>query len=163
MSQYDDEFRRSRPSPEGSVTSDVRRSAEDVAETARSAGERVISSVREEAGSAAESGKEMAASRLDHIVSALYASADELQRRDDRLASGVQGIAEQVQAAVRHLRNQDLEGLSSELSDFARHNPGAFLGGAAILGFAISRLATTPSRRGAEGFEEYRGSEGGSI
>lgn len=157
----EEEFSR-RPSEGGGET--VRRQAREVADTARTAGERVARTARDEAGAAAESGKEMVASRLDNIVAALHASGDELQHRDDRMGEGVHRLAEQVRSVARHMHNQDLEGLSRELSSFARHNPGAFLGAAAVLGFAVSRLATAPEGREDPG-EEYSSDagEGGRL
>lgn len=161
MSQTSDEFS-PRPSSQGGAES-VRQSAREVAESAKAAGESVGRSAREEAGSMAESGKEAIASRLDNIVAALRASADELQHRDDRLGDGVQRIAEQVRSAARHLHDQDFEGLSRELSSLARQNPGVFLGGAALLGFAVARLATTPPPRGRERYSGEHAGEGGRL
>lgn len=141
---YQDEPR----SGPGSRGPESRRQLQQAAEEARAAGQEVAEEVRAEAESAAEAGKEAAAGRLENIVSALYASADELGRKQDRLGDAVRGIAGQVHSAAQHLREQDLGGLSREISDFARRNPGAFLAGAALLGFAVSRLATVPARQG---------------
>ncbi|MFP3944543.1 MAG: hypothetical protein ACLFWF_11655 [Alphaproteobacteria bacterium] len=159
MSHTSENEFRSRPSSEGGAES-VRHSAQEVAESAREAGARVAGTARAEAGSAVESGRELIASRLDNIVAALHASADELQHRDDRLSEGVVMLADQVRSAARHLHEQDLQGLSRELSSFARHYPGIFLGGAAVLGFAVSRLATAPEPQG-RGYRPGKPTEGG--
>ncbi len=161
MPHTSDEFG-SRPPPGGGAES-VRQSARDVAESARAAGEHVAGTAGAEARSAAESGKEIVASRLDNIVAALRASADELQHRDDRLGEGVQRIAEQARSVARHLHDQDLEGLSRELSSFARDNPGVFLGGAAVLGFALARLTMAPPPPGREGYIGEEAGEGDRL
>ncbi|MGB3405853.1 MAG: hypothetical protein WBA67_00020 [Jannaschia sp.] len=49
-------------------------------------------------------------------------------------------VATNLTRAADFVRHQDLSSVTSDLTRFARQNPALFLGGAAIAGFALSRL-----------------------
>ena len=54
-------------------------------------------------------------------------------------------IADGLADAADAVRNRDVNELAGDLTGFARRNPLAFLGGAALLGFAATRFAKASS------------------
>lgn len=71
-----------------------------------------------------------------------FASA--LRRASDELDSGstpermIGQMAEDLAEATDNLRHKSLEDLARDTNNFARRNPVAFVGGAALLGFAAA-------------------------
>lgn len=86
-----------------------------------------------------------AAQEIRQIADALQTAARELdegtsqRRMFDRLASNVDHVAKAV-------TDRDMGEMLNDLNDLARRNPMLFLGGAALAGFAATRLATASAR-----------------
>jgi hypothetical protein len=129
------------------VAGSLKGSAEEIGERAKSAGQTIAHEAKERAFGAAEEGKSHAAERVDHLASALNASAAELQGREEWLAKGMSSAAHYLEDVSTHLRNQDLEGIAREVSGYARRHPGIFLFGAAALGFGLARVARASRER----------------
>ncbi|SIO00591.1 hypothetical protein [Vannielia litorea] len=98
-----------------------------------------------EAGQRAEAGKATVADEISGVGNALRRAADELhkgspqERTFGRMATALADLSDKV-------RDKDLGEVAGDLSTFARNNPLAFLGGAALLGFAGTRLARASQR-----------------
>ena len=71
----------------------------------------------------------------------------------ESFASATDRFAERVQDIGESVRGKDSKQILRDAQRFARENPTAFIVGAALLGFAISRFLTTSS----EESEEYEG------
>jgi len=70
-------------------------------------------------------------------------------------ANGIQAqvvdhVACQIEDIAGRLRKSDLGAVTREVSDIARRHPALFIGGAAVLGFAVTRVlkARDPEARG---------------
>lgn len=142
------------------TSSDQSKSAKDMAwetkEAARNRAEELGETAKSEASAMAEKGK-----------SAAYAKADEAKGRG---ADEVERTAEQLRAAGREfgegsyayeaadylatslhdaadvLRSRDLNTMVDDVTQFARRNPGVFLGGAAMVGFFAARMLKASDR-----------------
>ncbi len=125
----------------------ARRAAEDLGHKARDAGNDIANEARHQARSAAEAGTNAAAGRLDTIAQALKASAGELRGKENWLADAVETAAVELRGASSHLHDRGIEGISGDLTAFARRNPAAFLGTTMLLGFAFSRFAKASETR----------------
>lgn len=94
----------------------------------------------EEARTRAEGAKQTVADEVSAVGDALRTAAGELRdgspqaQMFGRMAEGLAEFADSV-------RGRSVPTLVDDLGAFARRNPGAFLGGAALLGFAAVRAA----------------------
>jgi uncharacterized protein YukE len=114
---------------------------EEAKETARALGEEVAGKAR----ARAEGVKDGVASEFSSISDALRRASDEL--RDGSPQERTFGAAaDAIADFADSMRDRDLGQMVDELSDFARRNPIGFLGGAALLGFAGTRLAKASRR-----------------
>jgi uncharacterized protein YjbJ (UPF0337 family) len=114
----------------GRVTDEARHQVQDLAEDARS-------QLRSQAETqTANLGRTMDdwGGRLHALADGRAEEAGEVQDLTHRIADGMQGLADRIDEL-------GFDGAVSELQRFARRRPGAFLAGAAVLGFAASRLA----------------------
>lgn len=128
---------------------------EEARTEARSFGEDVAEKAREQA----EGVKDGFASEVSSVSRALRRASEEL--RDGSPQERTFGAAADAMADFADsVRDRDLGQMVDELSDFARRNPVGFLGGAALLGFAGTRLAKASRRArsespGAPGLDPY--------
>ncbi len=130
--------RKSNPDTAKSATEDLRRGAEA---TVRDVSDTVVG----EAQTRADAAKEGVADEISSVSRALRKASEELrggspqERTFGAAASSMADFADTV-------RDKDLGEMVDELGDFARRNPVAFLGGAALLGFAGVRMAKASRR-----------------
>ena len=100
-----------------------------------------------EASHRAEAGKDSVADEISDIGNALRRASDELrsgspqERTFGQMAGALADVSDRI-------REKDLGEIAGDLSDFARRNPLAFLGGAALLGFAGTRFVRASQRGG---------------
>lgn len=120
--------------------------------------EKVKSVAREEADelrgharSFADDQKHYAADRLDGMADAVNRVADELEGEQEMIARYARQLAGGVNSMAEQARSSSVDELVHKASDFGRQNPAAFLGAAALLGFAASRFLTASSHRVNEG------------
>ena len=136
--------------PEEAVRSgkeNVKRTAQEAsstlqheAERARQAGRSYARDVRHEAASRAESGKNQMAEEVSRLAGALHDAADNLEEgsiQSHLLHRAAAGVDE----AAANLKDRSLGEMVSSLSQYGRRNPATFIGGAAVLGFAMARFA----------------------
>ncbi len=128
--------------------------AQDLSDDVRHKAEEAGKSAVREARVRAEDAKDGVAAELSSIGNALRRASDELregspqERTFGSMATAMADLADTV-------RDKDLGEMVDDLSDFARRNPVAFLGGAALLGFAGMRVAKA-SRRERQIDDRYR-------
>ena len=142
--------------------------ARDVSQAAREAGRETYDAARDTLGRAAEEARNMAQNEAgrraeagkSHLADEGRRLADSLheaagaQRRGSPQARILDRVAESVAEASDELRGQSVGRLLHDAEDFARRHPGAFVAGAALLGFAATRFvrasAAHPAEAGAE-------------
>jgi hypothetical protein len=133
------------------VAQDAKQEARSVADTARHEAGRVADEVRHQATNLTHSTREQlhhqAQSQTEHLGEAIGGMGDRIQALADGRpedAGNVQdlarSIADQARTVSRRIDELGFDGSVDELQRYARRRPGAFLAGAAALGFAAARL-----------------------
>lgn len=124
------------------------------------AGSGTRSQVREKASVLARGVKEQARARYDErknvAVGELGTLASQLRSVVDELSSShpdnmtgrlVSTLADRIESFGQSLEGKDLDTLISDVEQFARRNPAAFLGGAVAVGFLASRFLKSSASR----------------
>ena len=137
--------------PTGTSTSrstdanEAKGAAKDLGQSARDAGQKAASAATHEAQHQAEAARGRAADEVSDISVALRRAAEETREGSPQERTfGM--LAETLADAADAIRTKDLGEVTHDLSTFARRNPLAFLGGAALVGFAATRFAKASSR-----------------
>jgi hypothetical protein len=127
------------------TAADVKRLAEKataaVADEVRGAVQHGAAQAREAAAARTDDAKKALAREVAAAAEALGAASSNLEERSvqrtlfDEVS---RGLASMSQA----LEGRSVGELVAEVAEFGRRNPAAFLGGAALAGFAVARLAT---------------------
>ena len=125
---------------------EIKREAQKLSDTARNVGKDAYNRISEAGTQKTEEVKDGAASEIDNISSALRSAAEKSREGSPQERTFGQA-AEALADFSDTVRNKDLGQLLSEVNTFARRNPMAFLGGAALLGFAATRFAKASSSR----------------
>ena len=88
------------------------------------------------------------AEQVSGLASALHSTAEHLRTRDQSaMAQYTQQAAEGLQRFSQTLKDRDLGSLMGQVENFARHQPGAFIGSAALLGFMATRFLKSSAER----------------
>lgn len=140
---------------------------EDVASTAQETARTIGDELREKGAEAAGAAKQAARNQAERIRDRAFAQGEEyrdhaanetekvasaLRRASADLSSGspqeqfVGQIADGVADAADRMRGMTLDDVARETTGFAKRHPAAFLGGAALLGFAASRFLKATER-----------------
>jgi F0F1-type ATP synthase membrane subunit b/b' len=118
-------------------TADLKRKAE---ETASDMGAR--------ARSVATDQKNAAAHRMEGVAHALRRASDDLRDQGQPMvAEYSRHVAEGLESFADSLGKRDVDELVEGVEDFARTRPVAFLGGAAVAGFALARFMKSSAAR----------------
>src|SRR3546814_5877843 len=102
----------------------------------------------------------MMADRIDGVASAIRQAAGELSSQQQPTIAGyVEDVAEAVSGFSNTVRDRDVVDLAHDAEDLARHNPGLFLAGSVLVGFAAARffraVADSPRRETGTRSEEH--------
>jgi ElaB/YqjD/DUF883 family membrane-anchored ribosome-binding protein len=126
--------------------------AESLKEEAKVRAGRLLDDAKDRARSAIDQRKEGLAQDVGDFAHALRASASDLQEHDKNyVAHYVEQAASSVEQIADTLHRQDLKELMRHTEDFARRQPGLFIGGAVAAGFALARfLKSSAERRAVE-------------
>jgi hypothetical protein len=119
---------------------------------------------KEEVTHRAEGAKSSIADEISGVAEALRHATDEM--RDHSTSRRAVGwFADSLSDASQAIRSRDTGQLMNDIGGFARRNPALFLGGAALVGFAISRFAKASSRSSAGDYDtrSWEGSDGDSM
>lgn len=115
---------------------------------AKSAARVEISHATEKAKEAAEGQKDFAAEQVGSIAAAIGKVGDELQQGDQAAVGRyAKQIGSTVQRFADDIKGKDMGQIAGMAEDFGRQNPAAFLGIAALAGFAASRFLTASADR----------------
>jgi hypothetical protein len=149
------------------VAHETKDEAASVARTAQHEAGRVADEVRHQTRDLVEDARhelhQQARTQTEHLGGAMSSLGERMHalaegRPED--AGQVQDVAHRIADQVEHLAHRvdelGFDGAVSELQRFARRRPGAFLAGAAALGFAASRLARGATDDGDTGSEGDR-------
>jgi ElaB/YqjD/DUF883 family membrane-anchored ribosome-binding protein len=148
----------------------AQRAASDAQELGQQAQEK-IGEVTDKAKSFAAEQKDFAANQINGVADAISRVAGELEGSDQQsvgryardLANGLSKLGKQIES-------RDVDDLLGAAQDFGRNQPVAFLGIAALAGFAASRFALASNHRrdtqgspaaSSSGTDAYRSSQGG--
>ena len=130
----------------GAASEEVKAGAQDAADT-----------VSAEAAHYADEAKGAAADEVKDVASALRTAAKEMRSGSAQERTFSQ-IAEGLADASDAMRDKDLGEMVGAVSNFAKRNPMAFLGSAALIGFAATRFAraSTDGRTDPGGAGQHR-------
>jgi hypothetical protein len=84
--------------------------------------------------------KSAGASRLDDMARAVHGAADELNGQMPLAAEFAHAAASRLERGAGALRDHTMRQLVGDLNAFGRRDPLMMFGGAAVAGFALSRL-----------------------
>ncbi|MDX1931176.1 MAG: hypothetical protein SFU56_01085 [Capsulimonadales bacterium] len=85
--------------------------------------------------------KDQAADTLNATVQALEATGQQFRERELGFVAGyTDNLTGQVRQLTDYLRDRDIDDLIRDTEAFARRNPSVFIGGAFLLGVALSRF-----------------------
>jgi hypothetical protein len=91
--------------------------------------------------------KDLLAGQLGGVSEALQNAASELEGRQQSGSQYVRMIADGADRLTTTLRDKDVDQILEAAQQFGRRQPVAFLGFAALLGFAASRFVTASAAR----------------
>jgi hypothetical protein len=91
--------------------------------------------------------KDLLATQVTGLTSAIDKVANELEGTDAAGASYVRAIASSATKFSSALESNDVDALLGKAQDFGRQQPAAFAGFAALLGFAASRFVMASAKR----------------
>ena len=146
--------------PTTATSEDAKPPESDLVQTAREAGgaaqerlsglrdaaQSTLEEARSTASEKAEETEDLAAGELARTAQGLHAAADNMEGspfQQDLLREAADGLKQ----IARAVEGKNIGTLAGDLADFGRRNPVAYLGGAALVGFALARFAraSTPA------------------
>lgn len=116
---------------------------------------------KDEVRSRADGIKNSAAGEASRTANAMRDAADRFPEGDLRGVAAAQ-IADGLGHVADRIRDKDLGDIPADLTAFARRNPGIFFAGAALLGFAVARMAKATADSGGEA-NQAEGSDAGTA
>ncbi len=117
-------------------------------QAAKSMAQGELSHATERAKEAAEGQKTYAAERLGGLATAMQKVGDELAQGDQpEVGRYARQIGSSIQRFAGDLRGKDMGEIAAMAEDYGRRQPAAFLGIAALAGFAASRFLTASADR----------------
>ena len=102
----------------------------------------------QKAASYAEQKKADGAAGIGAVAEAVHRAARQMEGEIPTAAHYVHEAAAGLEHASAALRNNRIEDLARSMGDFARQRPVAFLGGAFLAGFALSRFLKSSASDG---------------
>jgi len=127
----------------GTVAAEVTTQAQQLGEQAKSQ----IADATARAKDAVGSQKDMLADQVGGVAEALGNVADELDSKGNATSRYARMIADNAEKVSSTIRDNDVDALLGMANDFGRRQPAAFLGMAALLGFAASRFLVASANR----------------
>lgn len=147
--------------------SDLADLGEEVSQQAAALGEEAqaqVGELAEQAKGIMSEQKDLLAEQLGGVSDALQKVAGELEDNGQVSAQYVRMVADGAERLTTSLRDNNVDDIFDLVQDFGRKQPVAFLGAAALLGFAASRfVAASASRRTVMTKTEQTGDEPASY
>lgn len=127
---------------------EVAAEAKNIAREAQAKMAEVAEDATEQAKRFAEQNKSKIATQVTAFAGALDKAAEELDRSDQAIFAGyARDVAHRIDSMSTALRERGVDELMDSIQQFARRRPAAFLGAAALAGFAASRFAKASAHR----------------
>jgi hypothetical protein len=121
-------------------------SARQVGKQAKQDTRETLDKARNQVQSMLAEQKQSAAGQVEGLARALRKTAEQLDAQDQSpVARYVERAAERLDQLGGTLRDRDIESLAMQVQDFARRQPGVFLGGAVAAGFLVARFLKSSS------------------
>ena len=122
-----------------SHTNSPEQAASDIADKARSNAETLAAKARTAAESKVEEAAARTRSAIDEKAASLRSASSSFEPGSYE-AQAADYVAANLSRAADFVREQDFSTLTNDVTRFARQNPAIFLGGAAVVGFALARM-----------------------
>ena len=103
--------------------------------------------LKEDGRRTVEQRKRSAAQRVDEFAQAIERTGAQFRENEPTLADIASRLAGTVGNIATRLREGSIDDLVQDTRAFARRNPGLFVAGGVIVGFAIARFAKASGRR----------------
>ena len=127
----------------GTVGNEIGEQVRSLADQAKSQ----LSEATDQARNLASGQKDKLADQVGTVAEAIGTAADELETKNGAASQYVRMIADQTEKFSSTIRDNDVDALIGMANDFGRRQPVAFLGMAALLGFAASRFLVATANR----------------
>jgi ElaB/YqjD/DUF883 family membrane-anchored ribosome-binding protein len=127
----------------GDVAAEVTAQAQQLGEQAKSQ----IADATARAKDAVSSQKDILADQVGGVADAIGSVADELDNKGNATSHYARMLADNAGKFSDTIRNNDVDALLGMANDFGRRQPVAFIGMAALLGFAASRFLVASANR----------------
>jgi|GEM_PF-1755160 len=125
----------------GEAASSVKQEATATAENLKQEGAALLDTAKDRVEGLAEDTKQAGAERAQGLARAIHRAAEELERDSPQIARLVHDAAGSVDEVARAIRERNPRDMLRSAEDFARRQPLAFAGIAALAGFAVARFA----------------------
>ncbi|WP_308917483.1 hypothetical protein [Jannaschia sp. LMIT008] len=136
-----------------------RQAASDAVDSVRSSARELTAEARAQIEDAAEERKRAAAERISRVADAVHDAADALDGELGVVADYVHAGADRLSAVAYDVHDRGIGELTDSARRFARRQPLAVAGLAALVGFAAIRLVTAPASDayddGYDGHDDY--------
>jgi hypothetical protein len=135
------------------VTEQVKQQTQQVTQQAQETAQGAIGQASQQTKSVAQDQKQKASESLTRVAQALHATSQQLQEQGQGPAGQmIDTAAQRLERVAGYLQARDISQLIGEVEGFARRQPPVFLGGAFVLGLALSRfLKSSPADGGSSG------------
>jgi ElaB/YqjD/DUF883 family membrane-anchored ribosome-binding protein len=128
------------------LSADLREAATSMGRAAKEQASEFAAGIGSELGKTAEGQKARGVETLQCFVRAIGSAAGELESQSPKVAQSVRQAASKVGNLSDTISNRSVDELLKAATDLARSQPLAFMGGAALAGFALSRFLKSSSR-----------------
>jgi ElaB/YqjD/DUF883 family membrane-anchored ribosome-binding protein len=125
------------------VGAEVSDQARGIADEAKSQ----LSQAADQAKTVAGDQKDKIAEQVGSVAKAIGSAASELEAKNGAASQYARMLADKTEQFSETIRNNDVDALLGMANDFGRKQPVAFLGMAALLGFAASRFLVASANR----------------
>lgn len=124
-------------------TPGVSTTPDDPARRIKDSAAHAIDKTKEAAAQKAEQGAERVAAYTQSAASALRRAADDVEGENTLIGKALRKSADGIEQATRSLAGGDINATVEDVNNFARREPGLFLGASFALGFALARVGKT--------------------
>ena len=142
----------------GQTARDVGSAAKERLHDLRDAAQSSLADAKAAAADKTEEVKGQTADEIARTAQGLEAAADQLEGsplQQDLLREAAEGLKQIAQA----VQGKSIGAMAADLSDFGRRNPLAYLGGAALAGFALARFSRASAQNHPAASDVSGGSE----
>ncbi len=150
--------------PTAGMRDRVEEAASETYDSVKDRASGLVDDVRHQAERIVDRQKSTIADQIGGVAAALHSAANELSSREQpRMADCVMDVAAAIDGISAAVRDRHVGDLAHDVEDLARRNPGVFLAGSVLVGFAAARflraVANPPPRSGTSSTRSWQQSE----